>query len=72
MASSWPFLRASVLYFILRRPDLSGSIVIPYIAHQRPAIDPHLPGPTALSDKLDEVQFDGLFDLSAEPERDRL
>jgi hypothetical protein len=56
-----------VLYLIFHRPDLSGSIVLPFIAHQKPAIDPHLPGPTALSDKLDEVQFDGLFDLSANP-----
>ncbi|HUI63908.1 MAG TPA: hypothetical protein VL126_03625, partial [Bacteroidota bacterium] len=56
-----------VLYLIFRRPDLSGNIVIPYIAHQKPVIDPHLPGPTPLSDKLDEVQFDGLFNLSANP-----
>jgi len=55
------------LYLIFHRPDLSGSIVLPFIAHQKPAIDPHLPGPTPLSDKLDEVQFDGLFDLSANP-----
>jgi hypothetical protein len=58
---------AAVLYFIFTRPDLSGQIVIPYIAHQKPAIDPHLPSSTALSDKLDEVQFDGLFNLSANP-----
>jgi hypothetical protein len=58
---------AAVLYFILARPDLSGRIVIPYIAHQKPAVDPHLPSSNALSDKLDEVQFDGLFDLSANP-----
>jgi hypothetical protein len=56
---------AVVLYFILARPDLSGRIVIPYIAHQKPTIDPHLPSSNALSDKLDEVQFDGLFNLSA-------
>ena len=56
-----------ILYLIFHRPDLSGSIVLPFIAHQKPAIDPHLPGPTPLSDKLDEVQFDGLFDLSANP-----
>jgi hypothetical protein len=55
------------LYFILRRPDLTGNIVLPFIAHQKPAVDPHLPGPTPLSDKLDEVQFDGLFNLSANP-----
>jgi hypothetical protein len=58
---------AGGLYFLLRRPDLSGRIVLPYIAHQKPAIDPHLPGSTPLSDKLDEVQFDGLFNLSANP-----
>jgi hypothetical protein len=54
-------------YFLLRRPDLSGRIVLPYIAHQKPAVDPHLPASTPLSDKLDEVQFDGLFNLSANP-----
>lgn len=58
---------AVVLYFLLRRPDLSESIVLPYIAHQKPAVDPHLPGPTPLSDKLDEIQFEGLFNLSANP-----
>jgi hypothetical protein len=58
---------AAVLYFIFARPDLSGQIVIPYIAHQKPTIDPHLPSSNALSDKLDEVQFDGLFNLSANP-----
>jgi len=56
-----------VVYLIFHRPDLSKSVVLPFIAHQKPAIDPHLPGPTPLSDKLDEVQFDGLFDLSANP-----
>ncbi len=55
-----------VLYFLLRS-DLSDRIVLPYIAHQKPAIDPHLPHSNALSDKLDEVQFDGIFNLSADP-----
>lgn len=58
---------AAVLYFILTRPNLSGQIVIPYIAHQKPTIDPHLPSSNSLSDKLDDVQFDGLFNLSANP-----
>jgi hypothetical protein len=58
---------AVVLYLLLHRPDLTGSIVLPYIAHQKPVVDPHLPGPTALSDKLDEVQFEGIFNLSANP-----
>ena len=56
---------AGVLYYLLSRPDLSGRIVIPYIAHQKPAIDPHLPSTNALADKLDEVLFDGLFNLRA-------
>lgn len=58
---------AGALIYFFSRPDLSDEIVIPYIAHQKPAIDPHLPGATSLSDKLDEVQFDGLFNLSANP-----
>jgi hypothetical protein len=58
---------AIVLYLLLHRPDLSGSLVLPYIAHQKPVVDPHLPGPTQLSDKLDEIQFEGLFNLSANP-----
>lgn len=55
------------LIYFFSRPDLSDEIVIPYISHQKPAIDPHLPGSTGLSDKLDEVEFDGLFNLSANP-----
>jgi hypothetical protein len=58
---------AGVLYLLLHRPDLTGSIVLPFVAHQKPVVDPHLPGPTPLSDKLDEIQFDGLFNLSANP-----
>lgn len=54
-----------VLYYLLWRPDLSDRIVIPYIAHQKPAVDPHLPSTNALADKLDEVLFDGLFNLTA-------
>ncbi|MBM2844819.1 MAG: ABC-type transport system, substrate-binding protein, partial [Bacteroidetes bacterium] len=56
-----------IAYYFLSRPDLSGEIVIPYIAHQKPAVDPHLPSTNALADKLDEVQFDGLFNLTARP-----
>src|SRR5512135_2524688 len=58
---------AAVLIYFFSRPDLSNEIVIPYIAHQKPTIDPHLPSSNSLSDKLDEVQFDGLFNLSANP-----
>jgi hypothetical protein len=60
-------LAAALVYYFFWRPDLSGEIVLPYIAHQKPTIDPHLPSSNALSDKLDEVQFDGLFNLSASP-----
>lgn len=49
------------------RKDLSGQIVVPYISHQQPIIDPHLPDAVALSDKLDEVLFEGLFNISANP-----
>ncbi len=58
---------AAVLVYFLTRPNLADEIVIPYIAHQKPTIDPHLPSSNQLSDKLDEVQFDGLFNLTASP-----
>ena len=58
---------AAVLIYFFSRPDLANEIVIPYIAHHKPTIDPHLPSSNSLSDKLDEVQFDGLFNLSANP-----
>ena len=64
--ASLVIVTAALIYYF-SRPDLSDEIVIPYISHQKPAIDPHLPGSTALSDKLDEVEFDGLFNLSANP-----
>src|SRR5262245_40806089 len=56
-----------LLWYFLSRPNLSDQIVLPYISHQKPAIDPHLPSTNALADKLDEVQFDGLFNLTASP-----
>ncbi|HEX9006574.1 MAG TPA: hypothetical protein VF889_04730, partial [Bacteroidota bacterium] len=58
---------AAVLIYFLTRPDLAGEVVIPFISHQKPAIDPHLPSTNPLADKLDEVQFDGLFNLVAGP-----
>jgi hypothetical protein len=60
-------LAAAVAIYFLTRPSLRGSIVIPYIAHQKPTIDPHLPSTNALADKLDEIQFDGLFNIAATP-----
>ncbi|RMI09014.1 MAG: hypothetical protein D6681_07510 [Calditrichaeota bacterium] len=56
----------AILWFVLRK-DLSNHIVIPYIAHQPPRVDPHLSDAVALSDKLDEVLFDGLFNVVATP-----
>jgi hypothetical protein len=67
IASVVVLIAAAVLYYFLSRPGLEGRIAIPFIAHQKPAIDPHLPNANALSDKLDEIQFDGLFNLSASP-----
>lgn len=58
---------AGALVYILTRPNLKDQIVIPYIAHQPPTIDPHLPSANRLSDKLDEVEFDGLFNAVATP-----
>ncbi len=58
---------AAVVFYFLWKKDQSGRIVIPYIAHQKPIVDPHLPDYNALSDKLDEVLFDGLFNVSANP-----
>ena len=55
------------LYYFLTRDKLHGMIVVPYISHQKPAIDPHLPNNNSLSDKLEEIQFDALFNISANP-----
>jgi hypothetical protein len=54
-----------LLYWFVFRKDLSDKIVIPYIAHQKPRIDPHVPSSVPIADKLDEVIFDGLFNVSA-------
>ena len=56
---------AGALYWLVFRKDLSGQIVIPYIAHQKPRIDPHVPSSVSIADKLDEVVFDGLFNYTA-------
>jgi hypothetical protein len=58
---------AALTYWFVFRKDLTGSIVVPYIAHQKPRIDPHVPSANAIADKLDEVLFDGLFNVSANP-----
>ncbi|MEJ2052393.1 MAG: hypothetical protein P8X42_00620 [Calditrichaceae bacterium] len=58
---------AAAVYFLFFRANLDGKIVIPYIAHQKPRIDPHLPSSVPIADKMDEVIFDGLFNISANP-----
>jgi hypothetical protein len=58
---------AAAVYWFVFRKDLSDNIIIPYIAHQKPRIDPHVPSPIPIADKLDEVVFDGLFNVSANP-----
>ncbi|MBD3418944.1 MAG: hypothetical protein GF398_02380 [Chitinivibrionales bacterium] len=55
------------LYYFFFWKNLSGQIVVPYIAHQKPRIDPHIPASVPLADKMDEVVFDGLFNVSANP-----
>ena len=59
-------LGVAVWWFFFRK-DLSNQIVLPYIGHQKPLVDPHIPHSVPLSDKLDEVVFDGLFNRSANP-----
>jgi hypothetical protein len=58
---------AGGLWYLLTRSSLSDTVAFPYIAHQKPAVDPHLPSSTAMADKLDDVIFDGLFNLTATP-----
>ena len=58
---------AAVLFFLFWGKNLDGKIVVPYIAHQKPRIDPHLPSAIPIADKMDEVVFDGLFNVSANP-----
>jgi hypothetical protein len=58
---------AGGLWYYLSRPTLGDTVAFPYISHQRPAIDPHLPSSNAMADKLDDVLFDGLFNLVATP-----
>ncbi len=60
-------LAGVVALFFLLGPDLEDKIVFPYISHQKPMVDPHLPSAVPIADKLDEVQFDGLFNISANP-----
>jgi hypothetical protein len=60
-------IAAGTAYWFFFRTDLTGKIVIPYIAHQKPRIDPHIPSSIPIADKLDEVIFDGLFNVSANP-----
>ncbi|MEE2708632.1 MAG: ABC transporter substrate-binding protein [Gemmatimonadota bacterium] len=57
----------SLLAFFLWPENLSNRIIFPYISHQKPILDPHLPAADGLSDKLDEAVFDGLFNLVATP-----
>lgn len=57
----------AALFYFLTLKDLEDKIILPYIAHQKPVTDPHLPHPVFLSDKLDEVLYDGIFNISANP-----
>jgi hypothetical protein len=58
---------AGLLYWFVFRKDLNDKIIIPYISHQKPRIDPHVPSAVPIADKLDEAIFDGLFNVSANP-----
>ncbi len=58
---------AVAVYFLFFRVSLDDQIVMPYISHQKPRVDPHIPSHIPIADKLDEVLFDGLFNVSANP-----
>jgi hypothetical protein len=58
---------AAALWYFLSGPSLADIVALPYISHQRPIIDPHLPNANLMADKLDDVLFDGLFNLTATP-----
>lgn len=58
---------AVLVYVFVFSKNMKDTIVIPYIAHQKPNIDPHIPHSVPIADKLDEVLFDGLFNISANP-----
>jgi hypothetical protein len=58
---------AGAIYWFVFRKDLTDQIIIPYIAHQKPRIDPHVPSSVPIADKLDETLFDGLFNYTATP-----
>ncbi len=60
-------LTTAAVYFLFFYKNLDQQIVIPYISHQNPRIDPHIPSSVPIADKLDEVLFDGLFNVSANP-----
>ncbi len=55
------------VYWFFFHNKLADQIVIPYIAHQKPRIDPHVPSHVPIADKIDEALFDGLFNISANP-----
>ncbi|MCB0834672.1 MAG: hypothetical protein KDC45_14485 [Bacteroidetes bacterium] len=72
MNKKWIIAIASVVVvaiglFLYPWYRLHDRIALPYLGHQKPFVDPHLPMSDPLSDKLDEVLFDGLFNVSATP-----
>ena len=60
-------IAAVVAAFFLWPKNLSDEIIVPYVSHQKPLIDPHIPSSVPIADKLDEALFDGLFNISANP-----
>lgn len=59
-------IASGVTLYLVLSPGLKDKIVIPYISHMKPFVDPHLPHANLVSDKLDEVVFDGIFNVSAD------
>lgn len=58
-------IASGLVYYFFFSKNLTNQIVLPYIAHQKPRVDPHVPSAVPIADKLDEALFDGLFNISA-------
>jgi hypothetical protein len=54
-----------LLYVFVFSKDIKDKIILPYIVHQKGMVDPHVASAVPLADQLDEVLFEGLFNISA-------
>ena len=60
-------ITGGLLYYFVFGKNLSGRIVVPYIAHQKPRVDPHIPSEVPIADKLDEKKLQVKNELGNRP-----